>query len=72
MSQLFIPSNIEIFGLIINFIGGVAITLTSQFGTATAWGGNIKEKNKFWGITNKFGWYLMCAGFIFQIIAKFN
>lgn len=54
-------------GPVLNFIGTLAVGLSSQFGTDSAWGGSIAWKTVHWRIANGVGWILLATGFALEI-----
>lgn len=57
-------------GLVLNFLGAVLLGVYSQFGLATAYGGPIVGKSRYWRWTNVLGWILLAVGFLLQLTAK--
>ena len=64
--------NIGNLGLLLNFFGTVLLGVSSQFGSATGWGGPIAWKNTCWQRFNCLGWILLALGFFIQLFAGYQ
>lgn len=62
---------VNVFGLLLNFLGSLMIGLSAQFGFAGGWGGVIQWRSSRWKYTNCIGWVVLTMGFLLQLLAQF-
>lgn len=54
-------------GLWLNFIGSLLLGVSTQFGSAAAWGGKMVWTANYWRLINALGWLFLAIGFLMQI-----
>jgi hypothetical protein len=58
-------------GLLVSFLGAVALGVSAQFGQAAGYGGPLIWEGQWWRLFNAAGWCLLAIGFAFQLMAEF-